>query len=256
MKKNGFDIVVKSDFLILTFKEHSYFDEEKIDLPKPFKSGGFTLSAKFMNHFKIKTMVDLARYIRIISVILTYFKGPKTNDHLDFHIFALQQTIGKPRPNNEEEVMKALLIYNDVFGSKMNLPKEDYLTFARILNQLYKIYDPPKGQEPIVATTDTFDDDWDDFGYEDESEEEYDAAKKFDTYVNWVYKDLFKDFNDEKLLVMLKDDMQRNTLMLSLKQNNLGEYSDDQLKDLIKNKKDRDKLIKKVNEWYVKAFPS
>ena len=90
LKKSGFDLPVIPTFARLVYKEHSYFDEKKQNLPKPYKIAGNVLSADFMNHYSIITKVDLARYLRIVAIILAHFQGPKDNDHLDFHIFALQ----------------------------------------------------------------------------------------------------------------------------------------------------------------------
>jgi hypothetical protein len=257
LKNSDFNIKVKSDFMILNFQKHSYFGEKKENLAIPYQLAGNKLSAEFMKHYDIITKVDLARYLRICAVILTSFQGPNENDHLDFHIFALQQTHGKSTPENEEAIMKAMLEYDKEFGKKKKLPKEDYIAFARILNYFWKIFEPPKGMEPIDPIVDDVDAQWDALiaGDPIAPEGEFDFAQDFDTYVDWVYQEIFRDFNDEKLQKQLNDDIQRNTLMLSLKQCNLGDYTDKQLKDLIKNKKEREILIKKINEWYAQAFP-
>lgn len=258
LKKNGLDLIVKQDFIIksvITYQEHSYFGETKEDLPKPYKLAGNVISIDFMNHYDFITKVDLARFLRVVSIILTNFTGPKEEDHFNAHIWRLQDLCKAPSPENESLVMEALLAYDEVLGSKKNLLKEDYIAFARILNYLWYIFEPA---EEASGSNDKLADDFefDDYGYDDSVDEEFDFAKDYEQYVGWVYKEIFRDLDDKKLLKQINDDTQRNTLMLSLKQCNLGEYTDKQLKDLVKKKKDREKLIKKVNDWYAKEYPS
>lgn len=253
LEKSGLDLVVKEDFIIksaFTYKEHSYFGETKKNLPKPCKFGNHILSAKIMDHYDFITKVDLARFLRIVSIILTNFTGPKDDDHFDNHILRLQNLFKKQTPENETLVMEALLAYDEVLGTKKNLPKEDYLAFARILNNQWRIFEP---KEKIQPSDDFLDDDW---AYDDYEDEEIDYTKRINDYADWAYKEIFKDFNDEKFLKMLDDDTQRNTLLISLKSLKLGDYTDEQLKQFAKKKKERSEIIKKINEWYVKKFPS
>ncbi|NHK32906.1 MAG: hypothetical protein FK730_16280 [Asgard group archaeon] len=253
MKNSGLDLVVEQDFIIksvFTFKEHSYFGETKKDLPKPSKFGNHVLSAKIMDHYDFITKVDLARFLRVVSIILTNFTGPKEDDHFDNHIRRLQDLFKKQTPENETLVMEALLAYDEVLGTKKNLPKEDYINFARILNNQWQIFE---SKEKIQPSDDFLEDDW---AYDDYEDEEIDHAKRISDYADWAYKELFKDFNDEKFLKMLNDDMQRNTLLISLKSQKLGDYTDEQIKQFAKKKKERVELIKKINDWYVKKFPS
>jgi hypothetical protein len=253
LKKSGLDLVVEQDFVIksiFTFKEHTYFGETKENLPKPYKVSNNVLSTKFMEHYDFITKVDLARFLRVVSVILTKFTGPKENDHFDNHIYRLQDLFKKQSPENEALVMEALQAYNEVLGSKKSFPKEDYISFARILDHLWNIFKPKIGKD----TADELYSDY--YDYDDYEEEEYDPAARLADTMDWVYKELFKDFKDAKLLKMIKDDTQRNTLMLALKQKKLGDFTDDQLKQLINKKKDREELIKKINKWYTKKYPN
>jgi len=254
LKSSGLDLVVKQDFFIktvLTYQEHSYFGETKENLARPYKLANNVLSKQFLDHYDLITKVDLARFLRVVSIILTNFTGPKDNDHFDTHIYRLQDLFLKPSYENEALVMEALLAYNEVLGKKTNLPREDYHAYARILNHLWYIFEPA---EESLASDDSYDD-WS-YGEDMTESDDFDFAADFDQYANWAYKEILKDFTEEKFLKMIKDDMQLNSLQITLTLLKLSDLTKEQLLGLANDKNGRKKLIKKVNEWYKKEHPN
>ena len=89
LRKTGFDHIVRElgafGVEVYKYKPHSRFDSEKKDLPNPCQFRDFVLTKKLMDHYQIKTKVDIARYLRIISIILSNFSLPDEYDNFDIH---------------------------------------------------------------------------------------------------------------------------------------------------------------------------
>lgn len=236
----GLDHVVISNGIIgkikETYKEHTYFGEVKKDLPNPYKIGEYTLLRVFMDLYRIRTEVDLARHLRAISIISTNFIGPKEDVHLDFHIERLRKflehilTISKKK----EAIMIALIAYEESTEKRAYfstlLTEVHYKNLARILNSQYNLYNIPK---PIK-----------------ENEEISIDVKK-------SYKIIFSNFNDNKLIDMLKDDRRRSVLFNFLKRYNIYDPQSDKIlhQYVSKTATDWAELLRKIKEWYEKEFP-
>ncbi len=136
------------------YKENSFFPENKTCLQIPFKVGDTFVSRALTDLYNIQTEVDLARYLRIISIIVTNFTGSEEKDHLRNHtnrlIAALKNfpsSLGK-----EKAMITSLLVYEQSLGKRLYfhsiLEKRDYTSFVQVLNSLYHLYKVYKAVEP------------------------------------------------------------------------------------------------------------
>ncbi|GAI83039.1 unnamed protein product [marine sediment metagenome] len=280
LKKTGFDhIVIEVGVFgteVYKYKPHSRFDNEKKDLPNPCQFRDFVLTKKLMDHYKIKTKVDIARYLRIISIILTNFSLPDEYDYFEIHRkrlrVHLQKETFKEKQNKRLAVREALSAYDEAFSSSITLPLKDYEDFTEILNLFYSIYVAVKEieltkrekearveankkgidlmiVESVGSKGDLFGD-WDDYDDDDAGTTEY---KEPD--IMWAYEGLYKDYTEEKLIASLKNNIKLNTLLDSLNSvMNIPGYSIGKLKELLNNESERKKLVKKIREWHKKTF--
>ena len=262
LRKTGFDHIIREQGIIgvevYRFKPHSRFDSEKSDLPNPCQFGEIVLTKKIMDHYQIKTKVDIARYLRIISIILTHFSLPPEYDNFDIHRRELrrhfQDDYYKTDLLKRSAIREALVAYDEAFSSPGIIPVWDYDSFADLLNRFYNIYEPlPKvkiKEKPIAAEDDLFDD----YGFDDEYEEEGTTEYK-EPDIMWAYEGLYKDYTEEKLIASLKNNIKLNTLLDSLNSvMKISGYSIGKLKELLNNESERKKLVQKIRKWHKKTF--
>ena len=262
LRKTGFDHIIREQGIIgvevYRFKPHSRFDNEKSDLPNPCQFGEIVLTKKMMDHYQIKTKVDIARYLRIISIILTHFSLPDEYDNFDIHRRELrrhfQDDYYKTDLLKRSAIREALVAYDEAFSSPGIIPVWDYDSFADLLNRFYNIYEPlPKvkiKEKPIAAEDDLFDD----YGFDDEYEEEGTTEYK-EPDIMWAYEGLYKDYTEEKLIASLKNNIKLNTLLDSLNSvMKISGYSIGKLKELLNNESERKKLVQKIRKWHKKTF--
>ena len=262
LRKTGFDHIIREQGIIgvevYRFKPHSRFDSEKSDLPNPCQFGEIVLTKKIMDHYQIKTKVDIARYLRIISIILTNFSLPPEYDNFDIHRRELRRHFQDDYYKNDHRkrsaIREALVAYDEAFSSPGIIPVWDYDSFADLLNRFYNIYEPlPKvkiKEKPIAAEDDLFDD----YGFDDEYEEEGTTEYK-EPDIMWAYEGLYKDYTEEKLIASLKNNIKLNTLLDSLNSvMKISGYSIGKLKELLNNESERKKLVQKIRKWHKKTF--
>jgi hypothetical protein len=288
LKKTGFDHIVLEVGVfgkeVYRYKPHSRFDSEKKDLPNPCQFRNFVLTKQFMDHYKIKTKVDIARYMRIVSIILTSFDLPEEYDNFEIHRkrlrLHLQDKAFDSIQSKRLAIRDALFAYDKAFSTIITMPLKPYEDFSDILNLFYNIYEPIKEIEftkeekkahaealkkgielmkglelkkkvPVGSEGDLFGDwdDYDDFETDDSTSVSYEEPD-----IMWAYDGLYKDFTDEKLVTRLKNDIQRGTLRVSLPQMGIREYSDTELKELLNNDSERRKFVQMIREWHKNTF--
>ncbi|NPE06835.1 MAG: hypothetical protein GNW80_01015 [Asgard group archaeon] len=267
LRKTGFDHIVRElgafGVEVYKYKPHSRFDSEKKDLPNPCQFRDFVLTKKLMDHYQIKTKVDIARYLRIISIILSNFSLPDEYDNFDIHRRELRRYFHNNNyqsiASKKSAIREALMAYNEAFSSRISIPESDYNGLADVLNLFYNIYDTLpdieiKKEKTITGDEDDLFGDYDDF-YDDYDSESEGESSYEEPDIMWAYDGLYKDFTDEKLIERLKDDRQRGTLRVSLPTMEIKEYSDTVLKKLLKNETERKKLLQKIQNWHSKTFP-
>ena len=265
LRKTGFDHITRDlgvfGVEVFKYKPHSRFDNEKKDLPNPCQFREFVLTKKLMDHYKIKTKVDIARYLRIISIILTNFSLADEYDNFEIHRRELrrffQNNNYQSRASKKSAIREALMAYDEAFSSRISILESDYNGFTDVLNLFYNIYEPllkveTKKEKPITGDEDDL---FDDYGYDDDYDLDDEGTTDYkEPDIMWAYDGLYKDFTDEKLIERLKDDRQRGTLRVSLPTMNIREYFDTELKGLLKNDSERKKLLKKIRAWHKKTF--
>lgn len=224
----GLDLIVISKGIVFTYKEHSYFDEEKKNLPIPCKFGENLLSEAFMEQYHIITKVDIARLLRIISIILTNFKGSKEKDSFDIHIENLQNFFQFQLPFDESIMAEVLGAYDEAFGIKNIILLGEYIAFARVLNLLYYIF---KKVRKIEDST---------------SDEDFDEM--------FAYRFFFKDFTKEKMRKMFKNEEQIKTIRYTLEKFKLTNYEEHQLERYVNNPSKFDEFFQILKEWSDKTF--
>ncbi|MFX0019536.1 MAG: hypothetical protein ACFFBT_01505 [Promethearchaeota archaeon] len=226
--KTGTDVAV--DYTILgkgrvTYKENSFFTENEKKLPVPYKIGDNIIPRYFMELYSIETKVDLARYLRIISILVTNFTGPEEHDHLGNHISRLISALSKSS-NEEKMMMLALLAYEQLTGSRAYfhavLEEKDYYSFIRVLNSTYNLY---KIVEPRSI-----------------DKKEYAIL-------------ILKDMHDKRLIEMLRNAKKRALLLRQLKDNKIYKIaSEQQLLQLIELPDKRKELVDIINSWVKNAM--
>ncbi len=190
--------------------------EGAYDLPIPYKIGNDTLSKTFMEVYGLEKEIDLVRYIRVIRIILNNFTGPDGNDFHKRHISSLGMSLSISYCGYQEDtIIKALHIYEQSLGKRAQchatLSKCDYVSFARILNAKFNLYNSKekKGLAVIFLT------------------------------------DMHK-----KLLKLLQTEQTRALLFDRLSYYDITEIeSKEDLLPLINDPKARVELIKKINIW-------
>ncbi len=283
LKKTGFDHIVLEVGIfgseVYRYKPHSRFESEKEDLPNPCRFRDFVLTKQFMDHYKIKTKVDIARYLRIVSIILNNFDLAEEYDNFEIHRKRLRLLLQDKKFDGIQKkrmiVRDALFAYDEVFSSVISMPLKPYEDFADILNLFYNIYEPiqeitfteeqkkaqkkaiedgialmkgkPKASEPVSFT------DWDEY-YDEMAEDEEEPYSYQPPDIMWAYDGLYKDFTDEKLIERLKNERQRGTLRVSLPTMGIREYSDMELQELLNNDSKRKELVQLIREWHKKTF--
>lgn len=145
--RTGFEFTIYLDGKALNTKDHKTaiqfsFGGPQKDLPMPVVFGGSTLLKPFMTHYKIITTVDIAKLMRVVSIILTNFNGPVKDDHFHNHRDRLQQFFFNQEPFDESVVMEALVAYDYVFGKQISISKSEYIAFARTLNYFFNLFKP------------------------------------------------------------------------------------------------------------------
>ncbi|HUT82646.1 MAG TPA: hypothetical protein VMZ29_15730 [Candidatus Bathyarchaeia archaeon] len=191
--------------------------EGAYDLPVPYKIGKDVLSETFMDVYGLEKEIDLVRYIRVVRIILTDFKGPKESDSYKGHINTLRIILRLSYPGYQEDmILKALYVYEQSLGKRAQchstLSKSDYISFARILNAKFNLYN---------------------------SEEKLGLALIF-------FMDIHK-----KLMTFLQTDQTRVLLFERLRYYNITDIdSAEELLPLITDSRARTELIKKINIWF------
>jgi len=123
----------------------AFENKEKETLPKPYTvtaSSGkmIKLSREFMDRFQLITKFDLERIIRNISIILTNFSGPKTDDIMKNHLERLQKWKTEDKQFKIQEFVGALFMIENLQGSKDLLPNAHYSEAATILGHRFKLW--------------------------------------------------------------------------------------------------------------------
>ncbi|MBD3189244.1 MAG: hypothetical protein GF308_01295 [Candidatus Heimdallarchaeota archaeon] len=141
----GFEVRFESDGKILNSKEHqkeflSAFGLPKGNLSRPYEFEWGTLAKEFMEHYKIETIVDIAKYMRIISIILSNFKGPAEKDLFLNHQKRLIKIFEYQYGFNPLIVREALIAYDEVFSTRKALPEKEYTTFATVLDYFFYLF--------------------------------------------------------------------------------------------------------------------
>ncbi len=123
----------------------AYNNAKKEKLPKEYLTqeyGNLSLSEEFIKHFQITQLVDMARLLRAISILLTNFTGPESEDfrknHTDRLFFHLMM---KPGLFAEDDLAGALFSFGEVLQiPKTNkITKEDYNTAAKIIGSYFAL---------------------------------------------------------------------------------------------------------------------
>lgn len=224
----GLDLIISKGNIFFTYKEHSYFDEEKKNLPIPCKFGKFILSEAFMEQYHIITKVDIARLLRIISIILTNFKGPKEKDSFDIHIENLRNFFQFQLPFDESIIAEVLSAYDEAFGIKNIIFLGEYIAFTRVLDLLYDIFNKVR-----KIKDSTSDGDFDEM---------------------FAYRFFFKDFTKEKMRKMFNNQEQLKTLLYTLIKFKLTNYKEHQLEVYINSPSKFDEFFQILKEWSDKTF--
>ncbi|NHJ49608.1 MAG: hypothetical protein FK733_17595 [Asgard group archaeon] len=145
LASKGFELTLKEDGKILNSKDHhkeiqSILGGPQGPLPKPYKSEWSTLSKDFMEHYKIETIVDIAKLMRIVSIILTNCTGEK--DLFNNHHKRLIKFFDYQFGFNPSIVMDALIAYDEVYSTRKSFPKSEYIDFAVTLDYLFYLFKP------------------------------------------------------------------------------------------------------------------
>jgi len=188
------------------------------DLPVPYESGGNVLSKTFMEVYGLKKEIDLLRNVRLIRIIL---RGVSPDNDVSFekHIKDVQFTLRYYYLGYEEEsIIKALHIYEQSLGKRAEchttLSKNDYISFARILNTKFNLYNSEIKKELVII----------------------------------FFKDVHK-----KLMKLLQTDQTRTMLFNRLNYYKITDMkSKEELIPLLNDPKARVELIKKINFWLTK----
>ena len=220
----------------VTYKRHGLFKWGDNMLPKPYIDGDNVISREFMINYDLVTKVDLARYIRIISIILSEFTGPKEADHLESHVLRLKVMLKKERNQREQEraMRVCLLAYEQHLGKRSDFhhlfKEQDYINFIRVLNSRYDLYEVYKPS--TISKNDI----------------KIDPLK-----IGWLEQ--YKELTDEEFISILNRDIQRENLFNFLKRYNIYLVkSEKDLKSLINNDDERAILLKKILDYCKKEW--
>jgi hypothetical protein len=209
----------------VVLKEHSFFDKNGKLLPQPYKVGEYLIPKYFMDLYNILTDVDLARYVRIISIIISEFTGPEEQDYFKNHLIRLRVMLKKELTTlrKEKAMLIALLAYEQHTGKrsyfKTILEEDDYYAFIRALNSLYNLYKVHEKKSP--------------------------ASKD-------VVIEYFKNLDEKRLLEIMENSEERAYTFKLLKDNNVitpGIKSEDVLHQLMDVPDKRKELIDVVKDW-------
>lgn len=191
--------------------------------PMPLTIGEDTLDESFMKIFGIYTLKDCAKYIRIISILLTNYTGPKEYDTLKVHLIRLHKLFKDKLTSFE--VAKAFKVALWTYEISTNehyykiLEEKHYNTFTRILCKqfkFYKVYDAP-------------------------------TAEDFDERAELH----FGNMNDKILVEILGKTDKRKILHELLIKHNIATFdSAEKMKDLVDNPQARETLLGKIRTWY------
>lgn len=150
LAKTGFDFVQKPSNVMkldLSNLEDLFagLGEGALELSVPYTFGKEILSKTFMEVYGLKKEIDLVRYLRVISILLTNFIGPEKDDRLERHVNLLRRKLKVHYPGYQEDaVIKALHIFEQSLGKRAQchkaISKSDYQAFARILNAKFNLY--------------------------------------------------------------------------------------------------------------------
>jgi hypothetical protein len=209
----------------MIYKKHDSFKHRKELLRKPFKIGDNYIPTTLIDMYDLYSEVDLARYVRIISIILSSFTGPKEADHLSNHVLRLKKMLEKEiGQSDKEKAMKICLhAYEQHLGKRSGLhdilKEDDYIRFIRVLNSLYRLY--------TIYDTDTAP-----------------LSRKEAAILS------LRDMHDKRLLERLKNSKKRAHLYKLLKDNNISEIeSEEELSQLIDIPEKRKELVDTINSW-------
>jgi hypothetical protein len=231
LDKTGTDIaledITKQKRVI--YKKHDSFKDSKKVLRKPFKVGDNYIPSEIIINYDLYSEVDLARYVRIISIILSGFTGPKAADHLSNHVARLKMMLEKEKSQiAKEKAMKICLhAYEQHLGKRTGfhdlLKEEEYNRFIRVLNSLYNLY--------TIYDIKTIS-----------------LSRKEAAVLS------LRDMHDKRLLERLKNSKQRARLFKLLKDNQISKIgSEEELRLLIDLPEKRKELVDTINSWIINA---
>jgi len=147
----GFDVVLISGGTTIAMGPGtSYDDLKKEKLPEkysiPFFSYEASFSKEFIKQFKITHRVDLDRLLRALSILLTGFNGPVSEDYpKNHHKRFFTHFMLTDRFTAEEEILQGLITFGKIYGADLSkLGMGDWVDASRIVNQFYSLCVDPE----------------------------------------------------------------------------------------------------------------
>jgi len=225
LKKTGFDFMEvtpgKIVITVLPIDKNLFTSTNPDDwiLPIPYKVNNDVISKAFMDAHKLRKEIDLRRHLRVIAIILVRFSGPKESDILSSLKSRLQtHFIFNDRGYQEEAIIRALHVYEQFSGKRAQchktLAKKDYIAFARILNNLFLIYNTYEKKELTI------------------------------TFLMDIHRKLLKYLEKPQTRTMLFDRLNYYNI-IDIK-------SEDELIQMVDSPTERVKMIKKIKDWVSK----
>jgi len=142
----GMDVVLMSGDIAIAMSPGSAYDDlTKEKLPEkysiPFFSYEASFSKNFIEQFRMTHRVDLDRLLRALSILLTGFNGPITDDYpKKHHMRFFSHFMLKDRFTAEEEILQGLMTFGRIYGVDMNkLGLADWVDASRIVNKFYAL---------------------------------------------------------------------------------------------------------------------
>ena len=142
-------LVFEGDTMVMS-PGSAYDDLKKEKLPEkfsiPFYSYEASFSKNFIEQFKVTHRIDLDRLLRALSILLTGFVGPITEDYpKNHHKRFFRYFMLKDRFTAEEEILQALITFGKIYGADLsNLRMGDWVDASRIVNKFYSLCVDPE----------------------------------------------------------------------------------------------------------------